>query len=279
MLPDLPRLLAGYELFAERNRFLAARNEPALADALEEAASLAQDREAEEPAALFYSFARRPRAFGNEHGRVTLHFTVEHARALGFALTVNVAVLELLRARVVRSAIDFAELRAWFAAHLVPNELEAVLALSEKGRAEWHERKDEKGFRLYRGAFPNGRDATLTIAAAWIGKMGERAAALRAQQLVEELAPACLAMCGICAGDRRKVALGDHFGSQSGARARQSGALWPAVRCPSRAVEHRLAHSPVPFGAQSGPRKKQSGAVSPAVRRRFGRSPVPIRPQ
>ena len=37
------------------------------------------------------------------------------------------------------------------------DELEAVLALDEKGRAGWHERKDEKDFRLYRRAFPNGR--------------------------------------------------------------------------------------------------------------------------
>ena len=50
MLPDLPRLLAGYELFAQRNRFPP----------------------------------------------------------------------ELLRARVVRGAIDFAELRDWFTAHLAP---------------------------------------------------------------------------------------------------------------------------------------------------------------
>lgn len=119
MLPDLPRLLAGYQLFAERNRFLAARNETALGDALDEAASLARDREADEPAALFYCFARRPRAFGKEHGRGTSHFTVEHARALGYALTVDVAVLELLRARVVRRAIVFSELLAWFAAHVV----------------------------------------------------------------------------------------------------------------------------------------------------------------
>ncbi len=37
--------------------------------------------------------------------------TVEHARVLGLALTVDLAVLELLRARVVRGAIDFAELQ------------------------------------------------------------------------------------------------------------------------------------------------------------------------
>ncbi len=89
------------------------------------------------------------------------------------------------------------------------DELEAVLALGERARAGWRERKDEEGFRLYRRAIPNGREATLTIAAAWIGKMGPSAAARRAQQLVKELDPACLAMCGICAGDRRKVALGD----------------------------------------------------------------------
>lgn len=49
-----------------------------------------------------------------------VHFAVEHARALGLSLTVDVAVLELLRARVMRKAIDFTELRDWFAAHLVP---------------------------------------------------------------------------------------------------------------------------------------------------------------
>jgi hypothetical protein len=120
MLPDLPRLLAGYHLFAQRNRFLAACNEPALGEALDEAASLARGLEADEPTALFFAFARRPRAFGQEHGRVTIHVTVEHARNLGLAFTVDVAVLELLRARVVRTAIDFPELRAWFTAHLVP---------------------------------------------------------------------------------------------------------------------------------------------------------------
>jgi hypothetical protein len=120
MLPGLPRLLAGYELFAQRNRFSPARDEAALASALEDAAALVQGQEPDEPAALFYAFARRPRAFGKEHGRVVVHFTVEHARVLSFALTVDIAVLELLRARVVRGVINFAELRDWFAAHLTP---------------------------------------------------------------------------------------------------------------------------------------------------------------
>jgi hypothetical protein len=63
------------------------------------------------------------------------------------------------------------------------DELEAVLALGEKGRAGWQEREDRKGFRLYRRTFPNRRGAALTIAVAWSGEMGDRTAAMRAQQL------------------------------------------------------------------------------------------------
>lgn len=64
MLPDLSHLLAGYELFAQRNHFPPDRDEPALASALEHAASLARGHDPDEPAAFFYAFARRPRAFG-----------------------------------------------------------------------------------------------------------------------------------------------------------------------------------------------------------------------
>jgi hypothetical protein len=120
MLPDLPRLIAGYELFARRNGFSPVRDEAALAGALGDAAALAHGHEADEPAALFHAFARRPRAFGKEHGRVVVHLAMEHARVLGLAFTVDVAVLELQRARVVRGAMSFDELRGWFAAHLVP---------------------------------------------------------------------------------------------------------------------------------------------------------------
>jgi hypothetical protein len=36
------------------------------------------------------------------------------------AFTTDIAVLELMRARILREAIEFEELRAWFAAHLEP---------------------------------------------------------------------------------------------------------------------------------------------------------------
>lgn len=120
MLPDLDALLAGYELYAKQNRFAPDRDEARVADALHEAENLAAGRDADEPAALFLALSRRPRTFGKVHGRMTLHLTVEHAHALGLALTVDVAVLELMRARIVRRAIEFGELREWFAAHLTP---------------------------------------------------------------------------------------------------------------------------------------------------------------
>ena len=51
----------------------------------------------------------RPRAFGKEHGRVAVHFTVEHARVLGLALTVDIAVLELLRSIEGLEVLPFGE--------------------------------------------------------------------------------------------------------------------------------------------------------------------------
>ena len=89
------------------------------------------------------------------------------------------------------------------------DELEAVLALGDGGRAGWNESKDQQGFRCYRRCIDNGRGGLLRLAAAWTGEMGGRTAAVRAQQLIGELDPTCLAMCGICAGYRKKVALGD----------------------------------------------------------------------
>jgi hypothetical protein len=120
MLPELGALLAGYELYAKQNRFPPDRDEPRLADALREAGALASGHEEDEPAALFFALARRPRIFGKAHGRMTLHVTVEHARAFGLAFTTDAAVLELMRARILRQAIAFEELRDWFTLHLTP---------------------------------------------------------------------------------------------------------------------------------------------------------------
>ncbi|WP_437308548.1 pentapeptide repeat-containing protein [Sorangium sp. So ce388] len=89
------------------------------------------------------------------------------------------------------------------------DELEGVLAQGEGGAEGWRALRDLGGFRYYRRTFPGAQGGSIAVAAAWIGEAGERTAAIRGQQLLTELDPACLAMCGICAGDPGKVALGD----------------------------------------------------------------------
>ena len=84
------------------------------------------------------------------------------------------------------------------------DELDAILALSP----DWQEHRDLGGFRYFTRTCAGAR-GEFSVAAAWIGEMGGRAAAIRGQQLLSELSPSCLAMCGICAGYSEKVSLGD----------------------------------------------------------------------
>ncbi|WP_437730496.1 pentapeptide repeat-containing protein [Sorangium sp. So ce1335] len=91
-------------------------------------------------------------------------------------------------------------------------EIEALLALGDGGERGWQEAYDPSGFRYHVREIPRDPSrggAPLRVAAAWSGQMGEGAAAVRATHVVGHLDPACLAMCGICAGARGDVALGD----------------------------------------------------------------------
>jgi WD40 repeat protein/nucleoside phosphorylase len=91
------------------------------------------------------------------------------------------------------------------------DELDAVLELTvdSKGRGAWTSARDRSGLPYSWREVQNSQQETLRVAAAWSGDMGETAAATRAMGLIQELDPACLAMCGICAGRRGKVFLGD----------------------------------------------------------------------
>ncbi|WP_437321239.1 pentapeptide repeat-containing protein [Sorangium sp. So ce385] len=115
---------------------------------------------------------------------------------------------DIPRGRVDTRRVDAGRVDALVVTAL-QDELEAVLALGEAGRDGWREARDPAGFPYYVRELPNDRGAPLRVAAAWSGRMGESAAAARAQGLIDELAPGCLAMCGICAGRRGEVSLGD----------------------------------------------------------------------
>lgn len=89
------------------------------------------------------------------------------------------------------------------------DELEAVLALGEGGEEGWREERDRHGFRYWVREVRGQGGEPLVLVAAWAGDMGEVPTVSRAQQLIDELDPVCLAMCGICAGRRGEVSLGD----------------------------------------------------------------------
>jgi WD40 repeat protein/nucleoside phosphorylase len=90
------------------------------------------------------------------------------------------------------------------------DELEAVLAFGEGGKAGWTKGKDPDGFPFHYRELPReGGAEPLRIAAASFDEMGGTMTATRATALIKHLDPECLAMCGICAGNKKDVALGD----------------------------------------------------------------------
>lgn len=89
------------------------------------------------------------------------------------------------------------------------DELAAVWQLGDGGRDGWSNEKDPSGFPYHCKTFGTVADQPLRVAAAWAGSMGETAAAVRSSTLIRHLRPLTLGMCGICAGRRDKVSLGD----------------------------------------------------------------------
>jgi len=87
----------------------------------------------------------------------------------------------------------------------VQDELDAVLSLADG----WRQSRDSEGYRLYTIEFITEKGHPFTIGVAWIGEMGKQSAAIRGKQLIDELRPSSLAMCGVCAGYRKEVFLGD----------------------------------------------------------------------
>ena len=90
------------------------------------------------------------------------------------------------------------------------DELEAVLAFGEGGKAGWTKGRDSDGFPFHYRELPReGGTEPLRIAAASFDEMGGTMTAARASLLIKHLNPKCLAMCGICAGNKKDVSLGD----------------------------------------------------------------------
>src|SRR5262249_17382627 len=87
MLPALDDLLRGFSHYAKRREWESACDARAVGAALREAAKLAQGNEPDEPAALFYALACRPRAFGRLHGDMLVLTSTSGATRSGSSTT------------------------------------------------------------------------------------------------------------------------------------------------------------------------------------------------
>lgn len=89
-------------------------------------------------------------------------------------------------------------------------ELDAVLALDEGATSPvWLPVPDDAGYTYHLRDFAYRSGGTFRVAAARATDMGKAPAAEAASRLVAQLHPRCLAMCGVCAGWRKKVTQGD----------------------------------------------------------------------
>jgi hypothetical protein len=116
MLPTTPALLQGYAFFARR-RGGSTPEAGAVQEAVDDARRLAEGRERDEPAALFYVLAKAPslgwRTFVEQAA-------MNHAHALRLRLEYGAVDLADLRLDVAEGRVTFEDVRAWFEARLMP---------------------------------------------------------------------------------------------------------------------------------------------------------------
>lgn len=89
------------------------------------------------------------------------------------------------------------------------DELDALLNCDNNSGKSWIEHQDSLGYSYYKKTFKHSNRKDLTIAAANAVNMGETQVSALATRLLKELEPSCLAMTGVCAGNKEDVFLGD----------------------------------------------------------------------
>ena len=75
--------------------------------------------------------------------------------------------------------------------------------------SSWEVRRGPLGFDVAFRTFKGANEQPLEVAVTWTVDMGGVATALTAGPLIEAYSPRCIAMCGVCAGRRGDVNVGD----------------------------------------------------------------------
>jgi nucleoside phosphorylase len=102
------------------------------------------------------------------------------------------------------------ELDAVLRAPSAPGDTNGGSSSASRGEADaWRQQQDPLGYKYHVRTFLHESGVPFSVAAARTSDMGETATAVAAMRLVYHLRPRYLAMCGICAGARGEVELGD----------------------------------------------------------------------
>ncbi len=115
MIPTADELIAGYPFVARRHRRVAHFDRAAVQSVVELASRLASDREADEPAALFFALASVRRAFPFAWRLMARVTARTHATNAGLVLGARDEDLDGLCNDVLFRRAGYAEVRAWFA--------------------------------------------------------------------------------------------------------------------------------------------------------------------
>lgn len=91
------------------------------------------------------------------------------------------------------------------------DELDALLSCDNNFGKSWDEYEDSLGYLYYQRIFKHTNGSNIVITATSAVDMGETQVSILATRLIADLKPKpnCLAMIGICAGNKDKVFLGD----------------------------------------------------------------------
>ena len=89
------------------------------------------------------------------------------------------------------------------------DELDALKNCDNQSGNSWQELKDSSNYSYYKGTLNHKNGTQLNIVAARPVEMGEIYTSNLVTRLISELKPRCLAMTGVCAGNKKDVFLGD----------------------------------------------------------------------
>jgi len=113
VIPTVARLVSGYDFVVRRFGVAPDVSVPDIQAALDHADELAEV-EADEPAALFFAFAKTPKAFPGAWRLMARLISTHHAQKLGRALHADAAAVDALCTKIAHGEATFADVRKWF---------------------------------------------------------------------------------------------------------------------------------------------------------------------